>query len=62
MFFIVFIIPKNFDNALTEFVQTLPMLRQLYEEHAPLSDFRKNLLVLSNMNEIDERDDVMTLL
>ena len=30
--------------------------------HAPLSDFRKNLLVPSNTNEIDKRDDVIALL
>ena len=30
-------IPKKFDNALIEFVQTLPTLRRLWEAKAPLS-------------------------
>ena len=41
-------IPKNFDNALIEFVQTLSTSRRLWEVKAPLSDFRKNLLVPRN--------------
>ena len=34
-------IPKNFENALVEFVQTLPTLRRLLEVQAPLSNFQK---------------------
>ena len=44
-------IPKKFDNALIEFVQTLPALRRLWEVKAPLSDFQRNLLVLKNLKQ-----------
>ena len=56
------LIPKKFDNALIEFVQTLPTLRRLWEVKAPLSDFRKNLLVLKNLKQSKKRRDVITLL
>ena len=55
-------IPKNFENALIEFVQTLPTLRRLWGVNAPLSDFRKNLHVLRNPKQSKKRRDVITLL
>ena len=41
-------VSKYFQNALIEFVQTLPQPRQLKEVQAPLSDFWKKLLVPRN--------------
>ena len=41
-------VAKYFLNALIEFVQTLPRLRQLWQVHIPLSDFFKKLLVQRN--------------
>ena len=33
--------PKYFQNALVQFVQTLPLLRQLWQVQTPLRDFLK---------------------
>ena len=55
-------IPRNFENALIEIDQTLPTLRRLLEVQAPLSDFRKNLLVPRNPKQSKKHHDVITLL
>ena len=53
---------KNFENALIEFVQTLPTLRRLWGVKAPFSDFQKNVLVPRNRKQSKKRHDVITLL
>ena len=53
---------KSFENALMEFVRTLPTLRRLWGVKAPSSDFRKNLLVPRNPKQSKKRRDVITLL
>ena len=55
-------IPKNLDNALIEFVQTLLTSGRLSEVQAPLSDFLKNLLVPRNTTASKTRNDVISLL
>ena len=45
-------IPKNLDNALMEFVQTLPTSRRLLKVQASLSDFRENVLMLRNTTKL----------
>ena len=51
-----------FQNALIEFVQTLPKLRQLWQVHTSLSDFFKKLLVQRNTKINEKRNGVITLL
>ena len=55
-------IPKNFESALIEIVQTLPTSRRLWEVQAPLSDFQKTLLVPRNPKQSKKRHDVIRLL
>ena len=56
------IVAKYFQNALIEFVQTLPRLRKLWQVHPPLSDFFKKLLVQRNTKINEKRNGVITLL
>ena len=53
---------KYLENALTEFVQTLPYLPQLWQVQTPLSDFlKKNLPVQRNTKINKKRNGVITL-
>ena len=55
-------VSKYFQNALIEFVQTLPRLRKLWQVHTPLTDFFKKLLVQRNTKINEKRNGVITLL
>ena len=54
-------VAKYFQNALIEFVQTLPRLRQLWQVHTPLTDFFKKLIVQRNTKINEKRNGVITL-
>ena len=53
---------KYLKNALIEFVQTLPQMRQLWQVQTSLSNFLKKLLVQRNKKINKKRNGVVTLL